>query len=352
MQSIGIGVLSFAHGHAGTYCQAMRSFDDVKLVSCWDDDNERGQRAAGQHDMHYHRDIEDLLADQNVDAIIVSCETNRHADFVERAAHAGKHILLQKPMATTLADCERIDAAVKKNGVKFSMAFQMRHDPVNQKIKALLAEGAVGRVAMMRRRHSISVLLNPGFVNGPTRWHFDPEANIGMFFDDAAHPADWLYSLFGMPVSVSAEIDAIISDVSPDDNGVAIFRFKRGEMVVLLNSSTTLSAVNTTEIYGDEGTIVHDYGDSPSTSAPRPADAVPLRLLRKGDSEWREYPIAIPDSHAERIGAVPRAFIDYLRGKNDLAISTEEGRASVEMVLGAYQAAREGRRIHFPISQA
>jgi len=248
-----------------------------------------------------------------------------------------------------LADCDRIIDAVGENGVRFSMAYQMRHDPVNNKIRELLAENAVGRVAMMRRRHSISVLLNPSFINGPSRWHFDPKANIGMFFDDASHPADWLYSLFGMPVSVSAEIDAIISDVAPDDNGVAIFRFARGEMVVLLNSSTTLAAVSTTEIYGDQGTIVHDYGDGPSTSAPRAADAVPLRLLRKGSEQWEEFPIAIPASHAERIGAVPLAFIDYLRGDESRAISTADGRASVEMVLGAYQSASEGRRVQFPL---
>ena len=146
-----------------------------------------------------------------------------------------------------------------------------------------------------------------------------------------------------------AEIDPIVTDVSPDDNGVALYRFGRGEIGVLLNSSTTLAAVATTEIYGDEGTIVHDYGDSPATSAPRPADAVPLRLIRKGDSAWTEFRIPIPDSHGERIGAIPRPFIDYVRGLTDRTISAEEGRKSVEMSLGAYQSAREGRRVLFPL---
>jgi predicted dehydrogenase len=349
MATARLAFISFAHGHAGIYCQTLRNLNDVELVACWDDNTERGQRNAEEFGMHFHAKVDTLLADESIDAVLINTETNRHADFVERAAAAGKDVLLQKPMATTLADCDRIIAAVEKSGIRFSMAYQMRHDPVNKKIKALLEENAVGKIAMMRRRHSIPVLLNPAFVNGPSRWHFDPTANIGMFFDDASHPADWLYSLFGMPVSVSAEIDAIISDVSPDDNGVAIFRFARGEMVVLLNSSTTLAAVNTTEIYGDEGTIIHDYGDGPSTSAPRAEDAVPLRLLRNGASEWEEFPIAIPASHAERIGAVPLAFIDYLRGDESRAISTYEGRASVEMVLGAYQSAREGRRVQFPL---
>jgi predicted dehydrogenase len=71
--------------------------------------------------------------------VIVTSETNRHADLIELAAAAGKHLSCQKPLATTLADCDRIIAAIRQAGVKFSMAFQMRHDPVNQKIEDLLA---------------------------------------------------------------------------------------------------------------------------------------------------------------------------------------------------------------------
>lgn len=351
MDKVRIGVLSHAHGHANIYCQVMQQFPDVELVACWDDQVERGQRAAQQFGMEYRAEADAVIGDERIDAVIVTTETNRHAEFVERAAAAGKAILCQKPMATTLEDCDRIIAAVRRHRVKFSMAFQMRHDPVNRKIAELLAQGAVGKVALMRRRHAIGVLLDPSFVEGPTRWHFDPQANIGMFFDDASHPADWLYSLFGMPVSVMAEIDRVVAEVAPDDNGVAIYRFAKGEMVVLLNSSTTVAAVNTTEIYGEQGTIVHDYGDAPSTSAPRPAGAVPLRLIRRGEAQWTEFPIPIPRSQGERIAAIPRPFIDYVRGLTEATISAEEGRASVEMVLGAYRSAREGRRIYFPLDE-
>ena len=95
--------------------------------------------------MEYRRDPGDVIDDPRVTAVIVTSETNRHADLIELAAAAGKHVLCQKPLATTLADCDRIIAAIRQAGVKFSMAFQMRHDPVNQKIKELLA--ARGTVA-------------------------------------------------------------------------------------------------------------------------------------------------------------------------------------------------------------
>lgn len=350
MDKVGIGVLGLAHGHVGTYCQVMQGFQDVELVACWDDDCERGRAAAEQHTMDLRPSVDSLLKDDRIDAVMIGTETSRHADMVEAAAAAGKHILCQKPMATTLEDCDRIAAAVDQSGVKFSMAFQMRLDPANRKIAELLAAGTLGHVALMRRRHAIPVLLNPGFVTGKTCWHFDPKANIGMFFDDASHPADWLYSLFGMPVSVVAEIDKVVTKVAPDDNGVAIYRFAQGQIVVLLNSSTTLAAVNTTEIYGDEGTLVQDYGDAPSTSFPRPPDAPALQYMRKGDTAWTHVDVPIPASQGQRIAAVPRPFIDYVRGLTDQTVGAAEGRASVEMVLGAYQAAREGRRIHFPLA--
>ena len=68
-------------------------------------------------------------------------------------------------------------------------------------------------------------------------------------------------------------------------------------------------------------------------------------MIRQGDSDWEEFHLPIPASQGERIAAVPRPFIDYVRGLSDEHVSAEEGRKSVEMILGAYQSAREGRRI-------
>jgi predicted dehydrogenase len=133
------------------------------------------------------------------------------------------------------------------------------------------------------------VLLNPAFAQGDSAWHVDPIANVGMFFDDAAHAADWFYWMLGAPLSVMAEIDNIVTDVAPDDNGLAIYRSAGGVIGVLLNSSTTVAAIGTTEIYGDQGTILQDYGDSPATSAPRSAVATPTvchRRCLRGALQW------------------------------------------------------------------
>ncbi|MFB3040879.1 MAG: Gfo/Idh/MocA family protein, partial [Candidatus Poribacteria bacterium] len=242
---IGIGIISFAHGHANSYCHRMLTFDDVKLVGCWDDDEERGKSAANQFGMSYSPHLEDVINHPDIQGVIVTCETNRHAEMVIAAAEAGKDILCQKPMALTLEDCDRMTEAAEKAGIKFMMGFQMRHDPANIKMKELIDNGTLGKIGVLRRRHCIPVLFNENFVNGPSRWHIEPEKNMGMFMDDASHATDFIHWMLGRPTSVIAEIDNILTDVAPDDTGLAVYRFSSGAMAILLNTSVTLAGENT-----------------------------------------------------------------------------------------------------------
>jgi len=342
-----LGIISFAHAHIHAYADVIRHFDDAQLVAAWDDDRERGAANCTKYALEYEPDLDQLLAREDIDAVFITSPTNRHADHAVAAAQAGKHILLQKPMALTLADCDRIIDAVRQHGVKFSLCYQMRADPVNQKIRTLLDDGAVGRVFLVRRRHAIPVLLNPAFAY-PGNWHIDPVQNMGMFMDDASHAADWFYWMLGRPTSVIAEIDNVVTNVAPDDNGVAVYRFANREMGILLNSSTMLAAEATTEIYGDQGTIIHNHGDVPSSNVPHPPGAVALKLYRAAAGDWEYFDLPLVQ-HGERIRAVPRAVVDYLHGKRGPLATAEDGRICIEMILGAYQAAREGRRVHFPL---
>ena len=349
MAKIGIGVISFAHGHVNAYCQTMLAAmqDDVQLVACWDDDAARGQTQVYKFGMRYSPHVEDVLNHPGVDAVIVTCETNRHPAMVIAAAQAGKHILCQKPMALSLAECDQMAAAVEQAGVKFMMAHQMRHDPANMKMKEIVESGALGRISHMRRRHSIPVLLNEGFINGPTRWHFDPAKNMGMFMDDASHATDFIHWMMGRPVSVMAEIQNTVTDFSPDDTGMAIYRFASGAMVSLLNSSVTLAGENTCEIYGDQGVLIQNHDDSPSTTPPLPPGATLLKMRTRQQPEWRDLGLPIPESHGARIAGVPKPFIECLQHDTEPPVTAHDGRVAVEMVLNAYQSAREGRRVMF-----
>ncbi len=346
---IGIGIISFAHGHANAYCNMMKTFDDVRLIACWDDNVERGNNAAKQYGMNFTPHLEDVVQHPEIDGVIVTCETNRHAEMVLAAASEGKHILCQKPMALTLEDCDVIADAVQKSGVKFMMAHQMRRDPANIAMKELIESGKLGKIGLLRRRHCINVLFNEAFVTGPSKWHIDPVKNMGMFMDDASHATDFIHWMLGKPTSVMAEIDNVLTDVAPDDSGVALYRFEGGTMAILINTSVTLAGENTTEIYGNEGVVIQNYGDGPSCNMPRPEGAVALRLYTRNEPIWKDLGIAIPNNHGERIAAVPRPFIDCLKNDTESDVTVEDGRVSVEMVLGAYRSAQEGKRVAFPL---
>jgi 1,5-anhydro-D-fructose reductase (1,5-anhydro-D-mannitol-forming) len=345
MKPLGIGIISFAHGHVNAYCNQIRGFEDARLVGAWDDNADRGRRNAEQYGMPFVSSLPELLRRDDVDAVIIASETNRHAEHAVAAAEAGKSILVQKPMATTLADCDRIIEAVNRTGVHFQMAFQMRCDPVNQKMVELVHAGALGKIGMVRRRHCINFLFNPGLKDGPAAWHIDPVANVGMFFDDAVHAADFLYWLLGEPVSVMAEIDNVLTNVAPDDIGVAIYRFQGGTMAALENASVTLAGENTTEIYGDRGVLIQNHGDLISTGMATP-DSVALKQFQpENPGAWLNHPFGIPRSHGERIAAVARPWIDTLKAGAPPTVTAREGRVSVAMCLAAYESARTGRRV-------
>ena len=351
MASIGVGVLSLAHGHIQSYCGEIQGFGDADVISCWDDDETRGRAAAERYGMAYVADPRAVVEDDRVHAVMIGVETNRHAEMVRLAAHAGKHILLQKPMALTLDDCDQIIGDVDAAGVLFSMGYQMRQDPMNQKIKALIDDGTLGRIGIVRRRHCLNMLFSEAFHSS---WHVDPEKNMGMWMDDASHAADFLLWLLGKPLSVMAEIDSILTDVVHDETGCAIYRFGGGPMAILLNSSAVWAGENTTEVYGDRGVVIQNHDDGPSTGTTGIPHPIGLKLFRSEAQQdgWEDLGFELPASHGARIAAVARPFIDYLKDPSSPHATAREGKTCIEMILGAYTSAREGRRVSLPLVDA
>lgn len=346
---LGIGIVSFAHGHVNAYASKIKQFDDAELVACWDDDPERGQRNADSFVIPYSPHLEDLLSRQDIHCVMVASETNKHADLCIAAMEAGKSVLLQKPMAITLADCDRVIKTVEKTGQWFSLAYQMRCDIQNITMRKMVQDGLLGKVGMIRRRHCINALFNKAFVEGASRWHISAEANKGMFFDDSIHALDWLYWTTGRkPISVIAEIDNVLTNVAPDDTGLAVFRFDDGMFAEVFNASVTLAAENTTEIYGTEGVLIQNHGDGPSCGF-KPPHPIGVKLFQnaKASEGWQDLQIPIPGGHGERIAGVARPFIDALKSGVPMCTASE-GRIGVEMCLAAYHAAETGRRVAFP----
>ena len=340
----GIGILGFAHGHVNAYCRNWRSEPGfgVWAVAGWDHDENRLRQAAAVHGIEPCATVEDLLVRDDVPTVLIAAETSLHAELVEKAVAAEKTIILQKPMALTLAEADRIVDAVSRAGVRFTMAWQMRVDPQNIEMKQLIDSGALGKLFMLRRRHGLAVCLDPAFADS---WHMAPDKNRDIWADDAAHPIDFVYWLLGQPESVTAEIESLHDPRMPMDNGIAIFRFRGGPIAEVCCSFTNAASENTTEVTGEKGCIVQNYGDVPSCNVPRPGNAVALKWFLRETGEWTQSDLPTPDGHGWRIGNLAGPLAEFALGKRVPIATAEEGRTVLRMTLACYVSAREGRRV-------
>ncbi|HRJ42647.1 MAG TPA: Gfo/Idh/MocA family oxidoreductase [Caldilineaceae bacterium] len=338
--AVKVGILGFAHGHVNAYCAHWQQHpeDEIEIVAGWDHDPARLAQQTGRYAIPGYALLADFLAHSGMQAVVIGGETSLHAALVEQAAAAGKAIALQKPISLTLAEADRIVAAVERYAVPFTMAWQMRVDPQNLQIKQVLESGVLGKISMMRRRHGLPAQL----WDTATMWHFDPVLNRDIWADDSAHPIDFIQWLLGVPESVTAEL---WSHQLPNDHGVALFRYASGVMAEVSCSYTCLAAENTTEIIGLNGSLVQNYGDVPSCNVPRPADAPGLKWYTGEQKEWTISDIPSPAGHGVRIAGLAGPLADFFHGRRPPISTAEEARTSLRMTLACYLSSQEGCRV-------
>jgi len=335
--TIRLGILGFAHAHVNMYCAEWRKTGAVQLVAGWDHDAERAQKSG----IEVVGSVAEVL--KRVDAIVIAAETARHADLVEQAAAAGQAIILQKPIAVTLADADRIVAAVQRTGVPFTLAWQMRVDPHNVQLKALLASGEFGRVCMLRRRHGLPTQTWKDFDK---TWHVQPELNRDIFADDAAHPLDFLYWLRGMPVSVSAELSTLLNPAIKNDTGIVVLRYADGSLGEVSCSFVALAGENVTEVICEHGVIIENYGDVPSCNVPRsPGGGAQLKWYLQKTGTWTVSDLPEIRNHGERLTGLAAPLAEFLHGKRPPIATAAEGRDVLRIVLACYDSANQGKRI-------
>jgi predicted dehydrogenase len=233
-------------------------------------------------------------------------------------------------------------AAVESSGVPFTLAWQMRVDPQNVAMKELLATGELGQVFMVRRRHTLNTHMWPNFQD---LWHNKAEYNRDIFADDAAHAIDFIHWLLGVPETVTAEIETLHRPEVPCDNGIALFRYAGGPLAEVVGSFVSPAGENTVEITCEKGNVVQNYGDAPTSSAPRPEGAVGLKWYSTDKGAWTNSDIASPPNQGPRIAGLAEPLAQWLNGQRPPICTAEEGRISLRMTLACYVSSREGRRV-------
>src|SRR2546427_6648916 len=157
---------------------AMAAADGGELVGVYSRDQHRAEAFAQMHDARAaYSKLGALLKDSRVDGVFVSSPNALHAEHVVQAAKAGKHVLCEKPMATTIADAVRMVQACRRAGVTLGVAFNLRQHPAYIRARELVAAGTLGRIVLAQAQWAFGVRGRDGSPTRTpiTKWWDTPE---------------------------------------------------------------------------------------------------------------------------------------------------------------------------------
>ncbi|MGE5592125.1 MAG: Gfo/Idh/MocA family protein [Betaproteobacteria bacterium] len=317
-----IGIVSFAHMHAYSYARAARSVAGAVLAGITDDSEERGLAASREFEAPYYRSIDDLLA-ADIDAVIVCSENACHKEHVLAAAEAGKHVLCEKPIATTLEDASVMVNKCQEKGVQLGTAFPVRHAPPVVRAKQLIDEGRIGKILAVSA-------TNHGRM--PGGWFVDRAlSGGGAVLDHTVHVADLLrWFLADEAKRVYAEVDTRMHDIPIDDCGTLCIEFGNGVFATLDPSWSRPKTYPTwgdvtMEMVGTSGVVSLDVFAQVLVHASDPQSAVLYR-------PWGD----------DMDLALVRDFVQAVREGSPPAASGFDGMRALEIALAAYESARRG----------
>jgi predicted dehydrogenase len=221
-----IGMMSFAHMHAASYAHSIVTRPDTEMVGIADHDPHRAKAMAEAFGTKAFESYEALLSEPGLEAVVIASENVKHRELTELAASAGKHILCEKPIATTIEDGEAMIAACKNAGVQLMTAFPCRYSAVMQRLYAALQKGDAGDILAFRG-------TNRG--RNPGGWFIEKEhSGGGATIDHTVHVTDLMRWMLKDEVKeVYAEISNNIGHQAFDDVGFLTLTFQKGVFATL-----------------------------------------------------------------------------------------------------------------------
>jgi len=272
----------------------------------------------------WHDTLEPALADAEVDAVYVSTTNELHAAATIAAALAGKHVLCEKPLATTLEDAHAMAAACREAGVVFATNHHLRNAPTHRAIRRLIEEGAIGDVLAARAFHAISL---PEHLR---TWRLtSPTAGGGVVFDITVHDTDVLRFLLGREV---LEVVAMTTG-EIDDAVMGVMRFEDDVLASFHDAFTIAHAGTGLEVHGTTGSIL-----AREVMTGEPTGDV---FLRRG-AELTPVDVGPRENLYAR---ALRAFHNAIRGEGVPAVTGDDGIKSLAVALAVRESARSGRAV-------
>jgi predicted dehydrogenase len=358
MKPIRVGLVGC--GKVGTiHAAALRSLPEVEFVAACDAALDRATSFAAKYGVRPFGSVEAMLREGGVEAVIVGTPHPLHASAAIEAAEKGVHVLVEKPMAASLADCDTMLAAAKKSGVTLGVISQRRfYEPV-VRMKEAITDGKLGVPAL-------GVFIQYSwrdaayYRSDPWRGKWDTEGG-GVLVNQSPHQLDILLWLMGPVSEVSGQwANVNHPGVEVDDTAVASIRFQNGGLGSIATSVAQKPGIYTkVHIHGSSGASVGVETDRGATfiagvsaiAEPPlndiwtiPGEEHKLAEFQTEDRARFASIDATTHYHALQIGE----FLCAIQAGRTPAVTGQDGRAVVELFAAVYRSAKEARPVRLP----
>ena len=279
-----------------------------------------------------YTDHKEMLLKADIDAVSVCTPNKFHAPQTIDACNAGKHVLCEKPMATSIKECEEMIEAAVRNNIQLMVGFTHRFYNYNQKARKLILEGVIGKPFMIRVRFA----HEGPYISWPAKsnWFFNKEmAGGGALLDMGIHALDIMRFLVGDIKDISANINTLVRTIEVEDNAVCSVNFENGAMGYLEVGWSSKAGVLGIEVYGEDGSMVIDY-------------STPLKIYidkKKaiGGPGWVE----LKDCTGGGWDAEMKAFVEALLNNEPVPVNGFDGLEGVKLATAAYKSNAEGIKV-------
>jgi predicted dehydrogenase len=313
------------------------------LTGFYDLNPTRAAELAKKYGGKAYGSVEELLADKHIDAVSVCTSNVTHAEISIAALRAGKHVLCEKPMATTLADCEAMVQTARETKRTLMIGQNQRLAKAHVRARELIAAGLIGEIVGFRTTFG---------HGGPETWSVDPGQNVwffdknkaamGAMADLGVHKTDLIHYLTGqVVVETTARLltvdkrDAAGNLIGVDDNAVCIYRLSGGALGSMTASWTFYGAEdNSTVLYGTKG-IMRLYDD--------PQFAIQV-VTRGGERILYEVDKIQTNDNQTSSGIID-AFVECLAEKREPDISGAEVLKTMRVIFASIESSQTGRTV-------
>ncbi|MCY4019554.1 MAG: Gfo/Idh/MocA family oxidoreductase [Chloroflexi bacterium] len=308
---------------AGSFMEAAPDVPDLETAVICDLVEASARALAEPHGIAWETDYRAVLEDETLDAVYIALPHHLHAEVAAASAEAGKHILLEKPMANSLEEADRILAAQKRAGVKLMLGFTHRFHAELETAKRLIDAGELGQVTL-----AVDIMTTGGQIPG---WFWQKEqAGGGVLHVNGAHSFDRLRWLLGSEiVEVFAYAETYDARKTVEDSTVVAMRFENGAMGTTIHNWVVDFALPfkcDLDVYGSGGAIRIDTWK-----------ALEFSNAHHSWLQRRER----DDTFQKEIGE----FVGAILEDRDPCVTGEDGRRSLACVQAAYESARSGKPV-------